>query len=65
MPCAQKQEWQAIKHFAKQHKLYVRNRNVMLKKDWLDKSKEYEIDLPFAVLNNNAVKLTEPLEHLL
>ena len=65
MPCAQKQQWQAIKHFAKENSLIVRQRNVMLKKDWKEQAEQYEIELPFAVLNGNAVALTEPLERLL
>ncbi len=43
----------------------LRQLNVTYKKEWQEKAAQYEIDLPFAVLNNNAVSITEPLERLL
>lgn len=63
--CAYKQEWQAVKHFAKANKLVVRQKNVLRNKEWFDEAMRYEIELPFAVLNGNAIRLTEPLERLL
>lgn len=65
MSCAYKKSWQEIKQFAKNNKLIVRQRNVMLKKGWKDEADQWELELPFAVLNGNAIALTEPLERLL
>jgi hypothetical protein len=65
LSCSKKQLWQEIKHFAKKNNLTIRQKNVLLRPEWREAAQQYEIDLPFVVLNGNAIRLTEPLERLL
>lgn len=64
-PCARKREWRELRRFAVKNKLTLTRIDVSRNHDKREEAAKYEIDLPFIVHGNVALKLGEPLEGLL
>jgi len=64
LPCTHKQQWHALRKFARERGIQIEQRRVTHNPEWMSQAEKYGINLPFIVNGKQALSLSKALELL-